>query len=143
MTVNHTDPYRSQVPLQTVIVTGGNSGLGYACASALLAASPSWHVVIACRDPSRAQNAVEALSKSAAPGAKVEAMNLDLASLASIRAFAAELDGKLKSAGFLRGMASSAMPPCKAQRRSRSTALRRRSVLVILGTTCSSTCSCR
>ena len=100
MTANHTDPDRSQAPLQTVIVTGGNSGLGYACASALLAASPSWHVVIACRDPSRAQNAVEALRKSAAPGAKVEAMDLDLASLASIRAFAAELDGKLKAAGF-------------------------------------------
>ena len=100
MTAN---PDRSSDPLpprQTVIITGGNSGLGYACASALLAASPPWHVVIACRDPSRAQTAVETLRKSAAPGTKVEAMDLDLASLASIRAFAAKLDGKLKAAGL-------------------------------------------
>ncbi|WP_234889863.1 SDR family NAD(P)-dependent oxidoreductase (plasmid) [Agrobacterium vitis] len=87
-------------PLQTVIVTGGNSGLGYACASALLAASPPWHVVIACRDPVRAQSAVEALREFAAPGAKVQAMDLDLASLASIRAFAAKLDGTLKTASL-------------------------------------------
>ena len=87
-------------PLQTVIVTGGNSGLGYACASALLAASPPWHVVIACRNPLRAQNAVETLRKSAASGATVEAMDLDLGSLASIRAFAAKLDGKLQAAGL-------------------------------------------
>ena len=100
MTVDHKSSDRSPRPLQTVIVTGGNSGLGYACASALLAASPPWHVVIACRDPLRAQNAVEALRKSAPPGAKVEATDLDLASLASIRAFAARMDDKLKAAGL-------------------------------------------
>ncbi len=100
MTVDHMSSDRSPRPLQTVIVTGGNSGLGYACASALLAASPTWHVVIACRDPLRARNAVEALRKSAPPGAKVEAMDLDLASLASIRAFAAGMNDELKAAGL-------------------------------------------
>ena len=100
MTVNHNSSDNPLSPRQTVIITGGNSGLGYACASTLLAASPPWHVVIACRDPSRAQKAAETLRKSAAPGAKVEAMDLDLASLASIRAFAAKLDSKLKAAGL-------------------------------------------
>jgi NAD(P)-dependent dehydrogenase (short-subunit alcohol dehydrogenase family) len=100
MALNQTSADRAAPPLQTVIVTGGNSGLGFACASALLAASPPWHVVIACRDPSRAQTAVAALRKAAAPGARVEAMDLDLASLASIRAFATKLDGKLKTAGL-------------------------------------------
>jgi NAD(P)-dependent dehydrogenase (short-subunit alcohol dehydrogenase family) len=98
VTVSHQNSDLTLPPRQTVILTGGNSGLGYACARALLAASPPWHVVIACRDPLRAQIAVEALRKSAAPGAKVEAMDLDLASLASIRAFAAKLDGKAKAA---------------------------------------------
>jgi NAD(P)-dependent dehydrogenase (short-subunit alcohol dehydrogenase family) len=81
---------------QTVVITGGNSGLGYACARALLRASPPWHVVIACRDLGRAGSAVEALRESAA-GARVEAMALDLASLASVRAFSAELERRLKT----------------------------------------------
>lgn len=80
---------------QTVVITGGNSGLGYACAHALLVASSPWHVVIACRDMTRAQTAVENLRQAAAPGAKVEAMKLDLGSLASVRTFSAELERRL------------------------------------------------
>lgn len=80
----------------TVIITGGNSGLGYACAQTLLAASPPWHVVLACRDPVRAHSAVAALRKTAATGASVEAMLLDLASLASVRAFSAKLNRRLE-----------------------------------------------
>ena len=79
----------------TVVITGGNSGLGYACARALLRASPPWHVVLACRDLGRASTAVETLREAAAPGAQVEAMALDLASLASVRAFSAELERRL------------------------------------------------
>jgi NAD(P)-dependent dehydrogenase (short-subunit alcohol dehydrogenase family) len=81
---------------RTAVITGGNSGLGYACARALLspvAGSPTWHVVLACRDPARARGAVEALRAGAA--GQVEAMSLDLASLASIRTFAAELTRRL------------------------------------------------
>uniref|UniRef100_UPI0035CBCF52 SDR family NAD(P)-dependent oxidoreductase n=1 Tax=uncultured Sphingomonas sp. TaxID=158754 RepID=UPI0035CBCF52 len=85
-------------PGQTVIVTGGNSGLGYGCASALLAASPPWHVIIACRDPGRARTAVETLRRSAPRGAKIETMALDLASLASVRSFASALGERLKAA---------------------------------------------
>lgn len=66
----------------TVVITGGNSGLGYACARTLLTASPPWHVVLACRDMGRANAAVDTLRPAALPGAQVEAMELDLASLA-------------------------------------------------------------
>ena len=79
----------------TVVITGGNSGLGYACARTLLTASPPWHVVLACRDLGRANAAVETLRPAAVPGAQVEAMALDLASLASVRAFAAALKRRL------------------------------------------------
>lgn len=84
-------------PLQTVVITGGNSGLGYACAHSLLVASPPWHVVIACRDMTRAETAVETLRQAAAPGAKVEAMKLDLGSLVSVRTFSAELERMLNA----------------------------------------------
>jgi NAD(P)-dependent dehydrogenase (short-subunit alcohol dehydrogenase family) len=98
MRTNNDDMGSASLPEQTVIVTGGNSGLGYGCANALLAASPPWHVIIACRDPGRAQNAVEMLRKSARPGTKIETMALDLASLASVRSFASKLGDRLKVA---------------------------------------------
>lgn len=83
---------------RTVVVTGGNSGLGYACAQALLGSTDGpWHVVIASRDTGRSQAAVDALAAGAAAGNSVEAMALDLASLASVRSFGTELIGRLGS----------------------------------------------
>jgi NAD(P)-dependent dehydrogenase (short-subunit alcohol dehydrogenase family) len=41
---------------RTVVITGGNTGLGFACADAILQ-SPGgtpWHIVLACRDKIRA-----------------------------------------------------------------------------------------
>jgi hypothetical protein len=38
---------------RTAIITGANSGLGLQCARSLLATDPSWHVVLAVRDPGR------------------------------------------------------------------------------------------
>jgi len=67
------------------IVTGANSGLGSETALALAARGA--HVVLACRDASKAQAALEEI-RAASPAASVEVMVLDLASLASIRAFA-------------------------------------------------------
>src|SRR6201984_3079324 len=87
---------------RTVVITGGNTGLGFACANAILK-SPNgapWRVVLACRDTSRAQAAVDQLTSDAGVAGQVEAMSLDLASLASVRAFAAELTKRL-SAGTI------------------------------------------
>ncbi len=78
--------------MRTVVVTGGNAGLGYACARAMVAAG-GWHVVIACRDPDRAGGAVEALQAETS-SERVEAIALDLASLASVRQCAAELPSR-------------------------------------------------
>lgn len=76
---------------RTVVITGGNTGIGYECAAAL-AADPGWHVVLACRDTARGAAAAQALS-AATRNPAVEAMRLDLAKLASVRAFAAALVG--------------------------------------------------
>jgi NAD(P)-dependent dehydrogenase (short-subunit alcohol dehydrogenase family) len=84
-----------------VIITGGNSGLGFACAQSLLSdisAAYPWHVVLACRDPARAQAAVARLSEKAigiGSAARVEALRLDLASLQSVREFAVEIRRRL------------------------------------------------
>src|SRR6201987_1649765 len=87
---------------RTVVITGGNTGLGLACASAILKSphGAPWRVVLACRDIGRAQAAVDQLTREAGVAGQVEAMSLDLASLTSVRAFAAELTKRL-SAGTI------------------------------------------
>ena len=72
---------------RTVIVTGANSGIGRAAASALAAAGA--RVVLAVRNTAKGQEAAAAMPAPKAP----EVRDLDLASLDSVRAFAAGWDG--------------------------------------------------
>jgi len=76
---------------KTAVVTGANSGLGFHTASAL--AAKGAHVVMACRDAGKA-NAAAAEIRSAAPNASLEFLPLDLASLASVKTFAAALSDR-------------------------------------------------
>ncbi len=71
--------------MQTVIITGGNSGLGYQCARKI-AAHQDWHVVIASRDQEKAQAAARSLSAQTS-NSNISALPLDLSSLVSVRAF--------------------------------------------------------
>jgi NAD(P)-dependent dehydrogenase (short-subunit alcohol dehydrogenase family) len=70
---------------KTVIVTGGNSGIGYE--AALQFARKKAHTILACRSLDKA-NAAAAQIIASNPGAMVEVMELDLSSLALIRNFA-------------------------------------------------------
>ena len=92
-------PEEMIVTLRSAVITGGNTGLGYACAAALLASQdgPPWHVVLACRSEERARAAVTHLTEVVGVGGRAEAMSLDLASLASVRTFAAELAARLEA----------------------------------------------
>ena len=72
--------------LNTVIITGGNTGLGYQCAKEI-ASARGWRVILACRDETRAAHAVARLVAETS-NSHIEAMPLDLASLASVRRFA-------------------------------------------------------
>jgi len=75
---------------KTIVVTGGNGGLGYECAKAIAASGPEWCVVLAVRSPEKGERAALRIAEETGnPG--VEAMRLDLASLASVRSFAGEL----------------------------------------------------
>jgi NAD(P)-dependent dehydrogenase (short-subunit alcohol dehydrogenase family) len=79
----------SDIPDQsgkTAVVTGGNGGLGLAASLAL--AAHGAHVVIGARNLDKAEAARRTI-ESAVPAASVEVVPLDLASLASIAAFAA------------------------------------------------------
>jgi NAD(P)-dependent dehydrogenase (short-subunit alcohol dehydrogenase family) len=76
--------------MKTAIVTGGNAGLGLACARHI-ARDPGWRVVLACRDETRGRDAAAAIT-AATGNSNVESGALDLASLASVRAFAAGCD---------------------------------------------------
>jgi NAD(P)-dependent dehydrogenase (short-subunit alcohol dehydrogenase family) len=70
--------------MKTVVITGANAGIGFAAARRL-AQRRDWHVVMACRNESKARPAIEAIKK-ACPGSQVSLANLDLFSLASVRA---------------------------------------------------------
>src|SRR5260221_11626667 len=72
---------------RSVIVTGANSGIGRAAASALAGAGA--RVVLAVRSPDKGATAAAAM-----PG-ETEVRRLDLASLASVREFAAAWDGDI------------------------------------------------
>ncbi len=79
-----------QVPDQsgrTVIITGANSGIGYEAALAL--AKRKANLVLACRNPSKAQAAANRIAAQA-PTAELEVRTLDLADLGSVRAFVDE-----------------------------------------------------
>lgn len=71
-----------------VVITGANSGLGLH--TSWMLASRGAKVIMACRSPERASAALETV-RQRAPGATVEAVSLDLASLASVRVCAKQL----------------------------------------------------
>ena len=73
---------------RTIIVTGANTGIGYATALALAGAGAQ--VIFACRSSTTGAAAV-ARASAAHPGCAAEFAVLDLASFASIRAFADNL----------------------------------------------------
>jgi NAD(P)-dependent dehydrogenase (short-subunit alcohol dehydrogenase family) len=74
------------------VVTGANSGIGYA--AALRLAERGAEVTLTARDPERGARAIDAVER-AVPGAKVVLAALDLADLASVREFAAGWAGPL------------------------------------------------
>jgi NAD(P)-dependent dehydrogenase (short-subunit alcohol dehydrogenase family) len=83
----------SRLDGKTAVVTGANSGLGFQTCRQL--ASHGAHVVMACRDAKRGQDALERL-RADVPEADAELRSLDLADLSSVQAFAERLDGPVQ-----------------------------------------------
>jgi len=83
---------------RTVVITGGNSGIGRATADSL--ARLGARVVITSRDPGRGEAAVTAIRRASGNDA-VERVDLDLSRLASVRACAAELLDRVEAVDVL------------------------------------------
>jgi len=88
------------------LITGANSGIGLEAAKVLVAHDA--RVLMACRDPAKAKEAEAEVRRAAGGRGEVAVMALDLASLASVRAFADavhaatdRLDGLINNAGVM------------------------------------------
>src|SRR5215469_9398899 len=90
------------------IITGGAGGLGLETAKVL--ASRGATVVLAGRDPAKLETASSGLV-SAQPSASVQTVEVDLASLESVRRAAAELVGRYPTIHLLINNAGVMMPP--------------------------------
>lgn len=98
---------------RTILITGGNSGIGFEAARMLLAANAD--VVLGCRNPEKAQKAVEQL-QAGSKGGSVSSVAIDLADLSSVRAFTDrwqagghKLDVLINNAGVM------ALPRCETK----------------------------
>src|SRR5688572_18742083 len=80
---------------KVAIVTGANSGIGAETARVLSLRGA--HVIMACRDLRRADEARQRIlreSRGRVPEERLELMRLDLSSLASVRGFASDIIGQ-------------------------------------------------
>ncbi|WP_336360714.1 oxidoreductase [Haladaptatus sp. ZSTT2] len=93
---------------KTVIVTGANSGIGYASTKQL--AEKGAHVVMACRSADRADAARRKL-ESEVENASLDTMELDLASLDSVAQFAAAFTDRYSDLDVLVNNAGVMIPP--------------------------------
>lgn len=91
---------------RTALVTGANSGLGYA--TSLELARHGAQVLLACRNPARADQALQRLR---ADGADGELVQLDLSSLASVAAAAEDVRSRIASLDLLVLNAGVMAPP--------------------------------
>ncbi|GBF95671.1 hypothetical protein Rsub_08653 [Raphidocelis subcapitata] len=93
---------------KVAIVTGSSGGLGAETARAL--AARGCHVVLAARDVPKASRVAAAI-RAAHPAASVEPMELDLSSLASVRAFASAFARKRRALHLLVANAGTVFAP--------------------------------
>lgn len=93
---------------KTILITGGNSGIGYYAALALTKAGA--HVVIAGRNPDKINQAIKSIEAEGVDG-YVEAGIVDLASLESVRQYAAQFITNHPKLDILINNAGVMMPP--------------------------------
>lgn len=93
---------------KTVIITGANSGIGFEAVKALSAMGAK--VIMAVRSKEKGQAAFDAILEDS-DSAKVELMQLDLAHLESVRAFASGFQSRFNQLDLLINNAGVMIPP--------------------------------
>jgi len=93
---------------RTAVITGGNSGIGFEAARVL--AERGARLFLGCRDQGKAHDAVLRI-RATAPGAEVRVVPMDLASLRSVRAAAAQIRSGCEGIDLLINNAGVMMPP--------------------------------
>ena len=93
--------------MKTIIIAGGNSGLGFETAKRIAMTGGDYSLILACRDSEKGKSASERLI-SETHCSNVRAMKLDLASLESVREFAARIDGPIYALDNNAGISGSA-----------------------------------
>nr|XP_054758559.1 retinol dehydrogenase 13-like [Lytechinus pictus] len=91
-------PCKARVDGKTVIITGANSGIGKE--TALELAKRGGKIILACRDIKKAEKAREEIVASSG-NTDVKVLQLDLASLSSIRQFADQISSDEKGVNIL------------------------------------------
>ena len=98
---------------KVAVITGGNSGIGYALADQLLTefavGSSSFSLCLACRNLSKARSAQDRLLL-AHPGADVSIVQLDTSNTQSVKKAASEISGKYRKVDWL-FLNAGQMPP--------------------------------
>ncbi|MCT7951213.1 protochlorophyllide reductase [Ancylothrix sp. C2] len=103
----------TQQQTPTVVITGASSGVGLYSAKAL--AKRGWHVVMACRDLTKAENAAQSLN---IPKENYTLLHIDLGSLDSVRQFISSFRSLNRSLDALLCNAAIYMPLIKEPLRS-------------------------
>jgi NAD(P)-dependent dehydrogenase (short-subunit alcohol dehydrogenase family) len=105
----------AEIPSQAgkrVLITGANSGIGYHAAFTFVRKGA--HVIFACRDRRKGEAALHRLA-AGAPGTNTELAILDLASLSSVRDFAAQQLAQRRPLDILINNAGVMAPPKREQ----------------------------
>ena len=86
---------------QTIVVTGGNDGIGFAVAKQLAVFHPG-KLILASRNVAKSENAIKAIQSSVGSTPTImEAWSLDLASIDSVTEFAARANRELAGLDIL------------------------------------------
>jgi retinol dehydrogenase-13 len=108
------NPHQVSLDGKTVVVTGGNTGIGIETVKSL--ALMGAHVVLACRDPVKANEAMKELQRTANGKLKLEFIQLELDDKRSIENFSKEFHQRHKQLNILINNAGiMACPPWKTK----------------------------